>query len=259
MKKLDIAPIGSRSPIPDLVLTRLRDAILEGQLPPGTRLKLDELASRMAVSHMPVRQALQHLVVEGLATHVPHRGVVVSTLRREDVISAYQVVGALEVVAVREAIAQVTPALLSELHDLLDQEQALLREGDYEALLRTNRAFHSRIFQACPNQWVVGFLNQLGNYTYRVRRTYPQSSHRIVESASEHVAMLRALEAGDVDGLERLVRQHNERARDDLLRQLAGAAAGDAAPAAGARASRPRPVPAAPSRARELGTRQEVQ
>jgi DNA-binding GntR family transcriptional regulator len=203
-----------------LVLARLRDAILEGRLAPGTRLKLEELASDLGVSHMPVRQALEHLVVEGLATRTPHRGVVVNALTTEDVVSAYRTVGVLERQVAHEAVGRLTPETLRELHRLLEEERALTKAGDYEALLRTNRAFHARIFAACGNRWVLQFLAQLGDYTYRLRRAYPQSPSRIVAAASEHVAMLDALERGDADGLSHLVDLHNQRALADLMPQL---------------------------------------
>jgi DNA-binding GntR family transcriptional regulator len=217
---LGVGPIASRQSVPELVLTELRGAILEGRLPPGSRLKLDELASGMGVSHMPVRQALEHLIVEGLATRVAHRGVVVNALTTADVVSAYHTVGVLEQQVAREVVGRLTPETLRELHRLLEEEQALTKAGDYEALLRTNRAFHALIFAACGNRWVLQFLTQLGDYTYRLRRTYPQSPSRIVAAASEHVAMLDALARGDADELSRLVDLHNQRALADLMPQL---------------------------------------
>jgi DNA-binding GntR family transcriptional regulator len=205
------------------VLAELRDAVLVGRLPPGTRLKLEELASGMGVSHMPVRQALDHLVVEGLATRVPNRGVVVNAVTADDVVSAYRTAGVLEQQVAREVVGRLTPETLRELRRLLKREQSLTRAGDYEALLRTNRAFHTRVFAACTNRWALQFLTQLGDYTYRVRRTYPQSPDRIVQAASEHVAMLDALERDDAEELSRLVDQHNQRALADLMRQLENA------------------------------------
>jgi DNA-binding GntR family transcriptional regulator len=122
-------------------------------------------------------------------------------------------------------VDRLAPETLGELRRLLEEEQALARAGDYEALLRTNRAFHARIFGACSNRWVLQFLTQLGDYTYRLRRTFPQSPGRIVAAASEHVAMLDALERRDADELSRLAELHNQRALADLMRRLEDATA----------------------------------
>jgi DNA-binding GntR family transcriptional regulator len=220
MGELGIPLITDYQPVRDLVLQRLRDAILEGTLRPGTRLKINDVATELGVSHMPVREALHLLVVEGLAVRLPRRGVVVRPLTAEDVTSAYDVMGVLEGLAARQAAGRLSPAALQDLQNLLDQMQSLIERDDREALLRMNRAFHSRIYEASGNKWAGEFLRQLWNYTYRVRRLIPQSPARLRQAAVEHRAILEALAACDGVAAEQLVREHCARARDDVLAQL---------------------------------------
>jgi DNA-binding GntR family transcriptional regulator len=59
------------------VAADLRRRILMGELAPGRRLKIDEVAAICAVSHMPVRGALHKLEREGILELSPHRGAVI--------------------------------------------------------------------------------------------------------------------------------------------------------------------------------------
>jgi DNA-binding GntR family transcriptional regulator len=61
----------------EAVYQRLRAAIEEGSIPPGTHLRQDELAARWGVSSTPVREAFRRLEAEGLVELLPHRGVIV--------------------------------------------------------------------------------------------------------------------------------------------------------------------------------------
>ena len=78
------------------VAAELRRRILHGQLEPGSRLKLEELASQLDVSHMPVREALRELEGEGLLELYPHRGAVIKGVDAPFVRNLYDVRGAIE-------------------------------------------------------------------------------------------------------------------------------------------------------------------
>ena len=62
------------------VAADLRQRILRGELRPGTRLKIDDIAELCDVSHMPVRVALQSLEAEGVLDVYPHRGAVIKAV-----------------------------------------------------------------------------------------------------------------------------------------------------------------------------------
>lgn len=210
-------------PIQQRVLQRLRDAIIDGTLPPGAALRIDRLAAELGVSPMPVREALHVLTVEGLAVRLPRRGVRVSALSAADLTSAYDTMAAIEGLAGRTAARNLTDATLGELHDLLAAAPALVTAGDSVGLMRVNRDFHARIYDACRNRWVVEFCRQLWNYVYRLRRRYPQSPERQQGAVREHECILEALTQRDGACAEALIREHCARSRDDLLAQLAAA------------------------------------
>ena len=88
----------------------LRQAILEGDYKFGTRLKIDEIARRYGVSHMPVRQALLQLEGEQLVTTSRNRGASVRAIDVEFVGNTYDIVIPLEALLTRRAAERMTPA-----------------------------------------------------------------------------------------------------------------------------------------------------
>lgn len=219
-----IEPLGEYRALHEVVLHRLRDAILEGRLTPGARLKVRDVAARLDVSPMPVREALHLLEVEGLARRLPRRGVVVSELTPDGIVQAYDLMGAIGGLAAASAAGALTAADLDALAAHLSGMDASLAAGDRDALLAANRVFHARIAAAYASPWADDFLRRLWNHTYRVRRLYPNSPARLRQAAREHRALLDALRAADGARAERLAREHNANACADLLGQLEASA-----------------------------------
>src|SRR5512141_82731 len=90
------------------VADQLRDEILDGRLPAGTRLVETELAERFGVSRGPVRDALAELSRSGLAVDLPRRGTFVSSLTERDLAEVYDIRRAIEEAAVRLPIERAT-------------------------------------------------------------------------------------------------------------------------------------------------------
>ncbi len=211
----------SAQSVRDQVLSHIRADLLEGKFPVGTPLRIDTLAAELGVSHMPVREALHVLTVEGLLTRRPRRGVVVSGLEPDDVRGAYDVMAVLEGIAARYAAEHVDHEVIQKLRALNATMRGKLdREDVGGEVLALNREFHSAIYELCPNRWVMEFLRQLWNYTYRVRGRHPRSMKRVRQSVGEHDELLDALEAGDGQKAESLAAKHCLCSLDDLLELL---------------------------------------
>src|SRR5260370_19142473 len=75
----------------NVVIDRLRDMIIQGDLRAGEWLRQERLARELGVSHTPIREALKQLEVEGLVEHVPYRGVRVIEVSINDVEDIYTI------------------------------------------------------------------------------------------------------------------------------------------------------------------------
>jgi DNA-binding GntR family transcriptional regulator len=107
----------------DLVYASLRREIVHG-LPPGTLLRLRDLAARFAVSTMPIREALDRLHAEGLVTQSPRRGATVAPLVLADLEDIQTVRAGIEGVAVRLGVPRMTDESLRTVRRGWDRHQA---------------------------------------------------------------------------------------------------------------------------------------
>src|ERR671929_86578 len=85
-----------RKGLSSVVISRLRDMIVEGVLAPGARLNERVLCEQMQVSRTPLREAFKTLAVEGLVELLPNRGAVVAQMSVADIEQTFEVMGALE-------------------------------------------------------------------------------------------------------------------------------------------------------------------
>ena len=86
------------------ILAELRRVILEGGVPPGTPIPVDQVAEAFGVSRIPVRESLRTLIGEGLVDHQQHSGYLVAQLTAEEFQGLYTVRGVLEKAALAAAV-----------------------------------------------------------------------------------------------------------------------------------------------------------
>src|SRR6201986_4630403 len=95
----------------------IEEAIVSGELEPGTVLRQEQLSEQFNVSRTPIREALRRLAALGLVSFVPNRGVRVRTISREELHEAFMVRAELEALATEVAAAKMTPEDLPELRE----------------------------------------------------------------------------------------------------------------------------------------------
>ena len=133
------------------VYEHLRDEILADHLLPGTELSEVALSRELAISRGPIREAMGRLAAEGLITMRPRRRAEVRSLTPQELIDAYQVREALEVMAVRLLIPRVTEADLARLEELIDQMAAHSAEGAVHEFFAANVSFHELVCELSGN------------------------------------------------------------------------------------------------------------
>ena len=201
------------------VFARLQDDIVLGVFKPGARLGEADLAARYGVSRGPLREALRRLESRKLLSREPHVGARVAALSQQDLIEIYHVREALEGMAARLAATCMTTEEVAALQNVLlahEQQQDLQedtayyqREGDLD--------FHYCIIQGSHNQSLIDML--IGDLYHLVRMYRYQFSavgHRPRKALAEHRAIVEAIETGDADLAEILMRRHISRARENI-------------------------------------------
>ncbi len=111
------------------VTARLRDDIIDGTRPPGSKLVERDLAAELGVSRVPVRDALRVLVAEGLVTPRPRTWAVVREFTAADVADLNEVRSAFELLTFQLAAQRHHRAGLDRLRDVVEVELAAARSG----------------------------------------------------------------------------------------------------------------------------------
>ena len=154
----------------DDVYQRLRDAIVDGTLTPGERLRDQNLAGWLGVSRTPVREALLRLSQAGLVRASPGRSTTVATLDARAIRDAQSVVAAMHRLAVEQAVPQLGPADLDAMRSANERFADALRRGDAEAAMAADDAFHAVAVHAAANAAIESVLEQFTPVLRRLER-----------------------------------------------------------------------------------------
>lgn len=209
-----------RQPLLDAILTRLRDMIIEGALPPGTRLNEGQIGQQLGVSRTPLREAIKYLASEGLVELVPARGAVVKQFGAREVRDMLEVIRMLEQQAGMIACAQASDAGIAQVRALHDRMLDCYQRRDRLAYYKLNQAIHSAIVALADNGALSEVHSRLQTRLKRIRFIGHEGPERWAHAVAEHEAIIAALEARDADGLSAILGRHLtqawERVRHDL-------------------------------------------
>ncbi len=202
------------------VKRQIREDILAGRVGSGDRLRIADLSSRFGVSAIPVREALRALEGDRLVVIESHRGAVVRTLDRKIVTDMYDVRSALETLMVRSASGRVDAEQARELVALADAYEAAAAERDQQAMLSANQMLHRRVGMLADNAEASRYYEQGWELVIGLRNRFGFGAERIAAITGEHRRMVEAIARHDQVLAVRIVQEHCEGAKQDLLRQM---------------------------------------
>jgi DNA-binding GntR family transcriptional regulator len=202
------------------VAADLRRRILTGELPPGRRLKIDEIATICEVSHMPVRGALHELEREGILELSPHRGAMIRPVDAHFVRNTYDLRAAIEGMLTERCAERIDAAGVTELRAHVDAFEDACATSDSLGLVRANRELHDSINRYADNADAVRVLGQGRLLVEALRVRFGFGARRTDAILKEHRQILKAIAGHDVERAGRLARAHCVHARDDLLTRL---------------------------------------
>jgi DNA-binding GntR family transcriptional regulator len=208
---------------PDLCET-LRHAILQGDYKFGTRLKIDEIARRFGVSHMPVRKALLQLEGEQLVTTSRNRGASVRAIDVEFVGNTYDIVIPLEALLTRRAAERMTPLVLERLTTKEAELEEAAARLDGAAVVAANVGFHAIISEHARNREAARIVDRSQELLRAIRRAFGFDPARLPGMIADHRSLLRAFADRDADGAAAVAAGHAAKARSDLIATIRAAA-----------------------------------
>jgi DNA-binding GntR family transcriptional regulator len=198
----------------------LFQGIRDGAIPPGSPLRLQELADELDMSHMPIREALRRLQNLGLVELVPHKGAWVRPLTLEDLYDSYFTRIHLEALAVWTAARRLSGNRIELAHTALAEKAQADDRGDLLASRDAHERFHFALYDASGSDWLIRSIWPAWRNCERYRVVSMRDPEHAGERAAEHGATLRALEAGDSDQAVRLLVRHLRSSVDRLAAAL---------------------------------------
>lgn len=192
----------------EAVRDEIEELIAFGKLPPGKHLDETELAERFGVSRTPVREALNQLANAGLVEIRPRRGAVVAEVGPQALVEMFEVMAELEGMCGRLAARRISSAQLAALVDAQQLCEEVRASGDPDLYYERNDVFHGIIYAASHNAFLVEQAWVLRRRLRPYRRLQLRARDRINNSLSEHESIVLAIQAGDADKANELLREH---------------------------------------------------
>jgi DNA-binding GntR family transcriptional regulator len=205
----------------DEIALALEDAVISGELAPGTVLRQETLSERFGVSRTPIREALRRLAATGLVSFEPNRGVRVRAIPREELREAFLVRAELEALVTELAVPRFDEARLLSLRaaeadfarftvELLDrrrgEEERTQLTGEW---VRANYRFHDVIYEAAAVPFVERVAkNARRTFLSRWRPGGPEIDDLYEQNMHQHRAILGAIEARSSEGARALAHEH---------------------------------------------------
>ncbi|MBU8544160.1 MULTISPECIES: GntR family transcriptional regulator [Roseomonadaceae] len=190
----------------ELCLGYLREEILSGRLPPGSRIRPEQVATHLGLSRMPVREALHQLDAEGLVTLRPNRGALVTELNRRDLMEIFEMRALLEGLCARHAARLATPADIEE----LDAEAQAMRRvaRDPARWVERHEAFHDRLCLLGDRPRAAAEARRLRLLVRPLLRGFAAVERDPETLGHEHEVIVDALRDGDARRAEKLAVLH---------------------------------------------------
>jgi DNA-binding GntR family transcriptional regulator len=205
MKNLELQ---RQEPLPARIAELLREAILDGRLPPGERLIEQRLALQWSISRAPLREAIRQIASEGLVSFSPHRGASVAEISQGELEELFAVRAMMEAFAARLAAQRATAAHIARLRTLVGQMEETFRARDLAGFYVAGLDFHNVLVEAAGNDVLSRMYDQIKRQFRRYQAAMPRLPHLQQDSIEEHRSILEAVERADANKAAILSEQH---------------------------------------------------
>ncbi|WP_080839089.1 GntR family transcriptional regulator [Cohnella massiliensis] len=185
----------------------LKQGILAGELQPGSRLIVLDIARKFRVSQAPVREALERLKQEGLINGVPNKGSVVSDITSKEIRDLFVLREIIEGFAVRETMPRMTDGDYAFLERTVSGMDDANKMRDTLRILELDMEFHGFFYRRCDNQAILGLWNDMRTKIMR----FMAISNRYYTTdglADWHRLLIDALKSGNPETAEKAFVEH---------------------------------------------------
>ncbi len=216
--------IDSTQTLSSNIASHLRERIASGDIPPGAKLRLDEMRASFGVSLSPLREALSRLSAEGFVASVDQRGYRVAPVSPANLNEVTRLRCEFESFALKESIQQGNDAwegeVIASLHRLNKIERVSVQGEQLGQWEEAHSVFHRQLISACRLPLLLHFCSTLHDLNDRYRRIFLREAPIDRDIRQEHEALCDATVGRRADEACTLLRNHIERTAAYALRAL---------------------------------------
>jgi DNA-binding GntR family transcriptional regulator len=193
----------------EYVVEAIRNALLLGEIKPGTRITEREIRTSLGVSSTPVREAFYRLEAEGLLTKDPHHGTSVTSLEVGDLKELYTIQSYLQEVAVRLCAEKLKPESIEEAEKLNNDMMRMSKKDlDIKGLRIANYKLHMTLCGAQVFPWLTRVIS--GLWVLFPTQTLWSIPGRAELSIQQHEKIINAIKKRDSVLAGSLMKEHLE-------------------------------------------------
>ncbi len=212
--------LSERKSLGEHVFENLKQAIIRGEVVPGTRLVESRIADAMDISRTPVREAIHKLEREGLIEKLPRGGFSVLGLTREEIEETFGIRSVLESYAASLSALNYQEGALLPLEEKISEYEMYLQKKQLEILPKINTEFHDLLYALSRSPKLNRMINHLRDQIYRFRQILLKDERMAQVSNADHRQMVALIRKKDAEGVEQLVREHILRGQAAVLKEF---------------------------------------
>jgi DNA-binding GntR family transcriptional regulator len=195
----------------EFIYEHLKKSILSNELTANQRINEVNLSKYFKVSRTPVREAILRLEAKGFVKIDSHRRVLVKEVSYKELIEIFQVLGALDRLAITLAVDNLKSKQIDKLERLSQKMEKSCKIETIEKYFEYNEAFHDEIWKAVPNNLLHEILcsvrDKMQRYTYA--RIYAfKKPGALKRSLMQHKELVEAIRKKDKENLKDMIVQH---------------------------------------------------
>lgn len=190
------------------VADMLRDRIVKGVYPPGSRIVERTISAELNISRTPVREALKLIAADGLIAISRNKGAQVLQYGPDEALELFDVIASLESLAAERLAEGIDPDTLDVLEEMHDRMMTYHKIGNHTDYFDTNSEIHDFIIEQCGNAIVADTHRRLMARARRGRFLAIMKPERLTEAVAEHDELMEALRQQDPERAARIWRRH---------------------------------------------------
>ncbi len=194
----------------------IKEMIVNGQFKPNEHIEEKVLAGLINMSKTPIREAINTLEQEGWVQIVPRKGIFISEITLKDIKDIFQVRENIEPLILEMSFANLDDRRLMALREgfISNEElsQKKLDEMDHE--------LHQYILEACNNRHIIKMMENVYEHNQRLRFLLEKTTERRESTLEEHIKILDALLAKDLEKAREETLRHIVNSQQDFLANI---------------------------------------